>query len=34
MARTQNPNIDILALAIVQLEELVDEMVFVGGCAG
>jgi predicted nucleotidyltransferase len=33
MVKQQNPNIEILELAIVQLGELADEMVFVGGCA-
>ena len=33
MARRQNPNLEILMLAIDQLGELADEMVFVGGCA-
>lgn len=33
MTRTQNPNIEILMLAAHQLEELADEMVFLGGCA-
>jgi len=33
MNRLQNPNLEILMLAVDQLEELVDEMVFVGGCA-
>ena len=33
MARVQNPNIEILVLAISQLDELAEEMVFVGGCA-
>ena len=33
MARTQNPNLEILSLAVEQLGELADEMVFVGGCA-
>jgi predicted nucleotidyltransferase len=33
MARTQNPNLEILELAVDQLGELADEMVFVGGCA-
>ena len=28
-----NPNIDILIGAVEQLGELVDKMVFVGGCA-
>ena len=27
-----NPNLDILIEAVEQLEELADEMVFVGGC--
>ena len=29
----ENPNIEILMLAVDQLEELTDEMVFIGGCA-
>lgn len=29
----ENPNIEILMLAIDQLGELADEMVFIGGCA-
>jgi hypothetical protein len=33
MASTQNPNLEILELAIHQLGELVDDLVFVGGCA-
>ena len=33
MARTQNPNIDLLMLAVAQLGDLADEMVFLGGCA-
>ncbi len=33
MAREQNPNLDILILAVEQLGELADEMVFLGGCA-
>jgi len=33
MARRQNPNLEILMLAVDQLGELADEMVFVGGCA-
>jgi predicted nucleotidyltransferase len=33
MARVQNPNLEILSLAIDQLDELADEMVFLGGCA-
>lgn len=33
MARAQNPNLEILMLAVEQLGELADEMVFVGGCA-
>lgn len=33
MTRAQNPNIEILMLAAHQLEELADEMVFLGGCA-
>lgn len=33
MSRVQNPNMEILMLAVNQLEELVDEMVFLGGCA-
>lgn len=33
MARAQNPNLEILALAVERLGELSDEMVFLGGCA-
>ena len=33
MARDQNPNLEILMLAVEQLGDLADEMVFVGGCA-
>jgi len=33
MARSQNPNILILTLAVDKLGELADEMVFLGGCA-
>lgn len=33
MVRAQNPNLAILELAVEQLDELADEMVFVGGCA-
>ena len=33
MVRVQNPNLEILSLAVKQLGELADEMVFVGGCA-
>lgn len=33
MAREQNPNLEILMLAIDQLGDLADEMVFLGGCA-
>lgn len=33
MARIQNPNLEILMLAVDQLGELADQMVFVGGCA-
>ena len=33
MSRVQNPNLEIVELAVVQLGELVDEMVFLGGCA-
>ena len=33
MANTQNPNLEILELAIHQLGELADDLVFVGGCA-
>ena len=33
MARDQNPNLEILSLAVEQLGELADQMVFVGGCA-
>jgi hypothetical protein len=31
--RERNPNLEILELTIAQLEELADEMVFLGGCA-
>lgn len=33
MKITKNPNIEILQLAVEQLEELTEQMVFVGGCA-
>lgn len=33
MKRERNPNIEILELALDQLGELADEMVFLGGCA-
>ena len=33
MARGKNPNLEILMLAVEQLRELADEMVFLGGCA-
>lgn len=33
MTRERNPNINILELAVDQLGELTDEMVFLGGCA-
>jgi predicted nucleotidyltransferase len=33
MIRSQNPNLEILLFAVEQLGELVDEMVFLGGCA-
>jgi len=33
MASTQNPNLEILELAVQQLGGIVDELVFVGGCA-
>ena len=33
MAREPNPNLEILMLAVEQLGEVADEMVFVGGCA-
>ncbi len=33
MKKSVNPNITIIELAVAQLEELVDEMVFLGGCA-
>ena len=33
MANTQNPNLEILELAIHRLGELADDLVFVGGCA-
>lgn len=31
--RAQNPNIEILEMTVKQLEDLADEMVFLGGCA-
>jgi hypothetical protein len=31
--RAQNPNIQILELAVQRLDDLADEMVFLGGCA-
>jgi predicted nucleotidyltransferase len=33
MAKMQNPNIEILELAVARLGALADEMVFLGGCA-
>lgn len=33
MSNAQNPNIELLLLAVNQLGDLVDEMVFIGGCA-
>lgn len=33
MVRKQNPNLEILQLAVDQLGELAEEMVFLGGCA-
>ena len=33
MSRVQNPNLEILTAAVEQLGELVDELVFLGGCA-
>jgi len=33
MERKQNPNLEILILAVDQLGELADEIVFVGGSA-
>jgi predicted nucleotidyltransferase len=33
MTNSQNPNIDLLLLAVNQLGDLVNEIVFVGGCA-
>ena len=33
MARVQNPNLEILALAVDRLGRLAEEMVFLGGCA-
>jgi hypothetical protein len=33
MARQQNPNLDLLMLAVDRLGDLADEMVFLGGCA-
>ncbi|MBN1379995.1 MAG: hypothetical protein JXA04_12260 [Gammaproteobacteria bacterium] len=33
MAKKQNPNLELLMLAVDQLGELADEMVFLGGCA-
>ncbi len=33
MGRPQNPNMEILQLAVAQLGDLVNEMVFLGGCA-
>jgi len=33
MARAQNPNLEILELAVERLGPLADKMVFLGGCA-
>jgi predicted nucleotidyltransferase len=33
MVNAQNPNIELLLLAVNQLGDLVEEMVFIGGCA-
>lgn len=33
MGSSQNPNLEILTLAVNQLGELADDMVFLGGCA-
>lgn len=33
MVKSQNPNLEILLYAVEQLGELIDEMVFLGGCA-
>lgn len=33
MARIQNPNLEILTLAVNQLGDIADDMVFLGGCA-
>ena len=33
MVNVQNPNMELLLLAVNQLGDLVDEMVFIGGCA-
>lgn len=33
MARKQNPNLEVLVLAVERLGALADEMVFLGGCA-
>ena len=33
MSLSKNPNLEVLHLAVEQLEELSDQMVFVGGCA-
>lgn len=33
MANAQNPNIELLLLAVSQLGDVADEMVFIGGCA-
>lgn len=33
MEKSQNPNLEILELAVGQLDDLADAMVFVGGCA-
>jgi hypothetical protein len=32
MVKAQNPNLELLMLAVEQLGDLADEMVFVGGC--
>lgn len=33
MTRAQNPNLELLELAVAQLGQLTDELVFLGGCA-
>lgn len=33
MTRAQNPNLELLELAVTQLGQLTDELVFLGGCA-